>query len=667
MRLGVCYYPEQWQESQWLQDAQMMRELGLRIIRIGVFTWTKLEPKPGIYDWDWFDQVISIFETVGLQVVIATPTAAPPAWLVHQHPEILPVNENGIQWKFGSGFHFCPNSTVYKTYVEKIVTALGKRYGSNATIIGWQIDNAFGSSHSTTCYCEGCDAAFQKWLQERYETIEQLNNAWGTIYLNQTYTSWEEVHIPNPNNKSKNPSHQLDYFRFSSFIVQNYAAYQIDLLKNHTKNQFVTHNFSYQDQNLDITKLSKFLDFVSWNSSPTGYAEMLAPLLYLPGEKTPDLAYEVGDPYITGFFHAWTRGICVEPFWVMEQQIGQIDWGKVNPGIRPGTIRLWTWHAVANGAEAVLFQRWRATRYGSGQFQSAFLRHDGSFDLGYAELSSMKPEAPVMTQLKDEPIKSTVAILVNYEDMWALDFQPHNDQINYQRVLFNYYRALSRLGISVDLVPIDKDLAEYRLVIAPILYLTDQELVNRLEAYVARGGAIVFGPRSGFKTVSNLVSEQSLPGALRSLVGGWVSDWQSLPDDVNFPFRSDIHGLRGEAGNWIEAIHPDENEGVKILARYLGGPLAGSAAITEHAYGAGVTYYIGFNAKNEQIKQILGYLVSEICNENVLDLPDGVVVNQRGNHRIAFNFTRNEKTIVLDDKMTTIPPRDFRFFLRDWS
>jgi beta-galactosidase len=354
-----------------------------------------------------------------------------------------------------------------------------------------------------------------------------------------------------------------------------------------------------------------------------------------------------------------------EPFWVMEQQIGQIDWGKVNPGIRPGTIRLWTWHAVANGAEAVIYHRWRATRFGIGQFQSAFLRHDGGFDVGYTDLSSMKPEAPVMQQLKDEPIKSTVAILVNFEDMWALDFQPQNDQINYRRLLFNYYRALTRLGVSVDLVPFDADLSEYRLVIAPILYLTESEIVNKLEAYVARGGAIVFGPRSGFKTTSNLVSEHSLPGALRSLVGGWISDWQSLPEDVNFPFRSEIHGLRGDAGTWIEAIHPDENEGVRVLARYLGGPLAGSAAITEHAYGAGVAYYVAFNAKNEQIKQILAYLVTEICNENVLDLPDGVVVNQRGNHRIAFNFTRNEKTIVLEDKMTTIPPRDFRFFLRD--
>ncbi len=665
MQLGVCYYPEQWPESQWLQDAQMMRGLGLRIVRIGENAWTKLELRPGIYDWGWFDRVIATFEGEGMQVVIATPSAAPPAWLAHQHPEILPVDENGIRRKFGSGDHTCPNSPVYKIYVGKMVTALAKRYGSHPAVIGWQVDNDLGQSHSIACYCAGCEAAFQRWLKIRYGTIKAINLAWGTVYANQTYSDWAEIQTPDPKGQQCNPSHLLDFCRFSSAAVKDDLDYQLGLLRKYTRDQFVTHNFSYQAGNLDFHKLSQGLDFVSWNSSPTGYAERLAPVLYLSGEKTPDLAYEVGDPYITGFFHAWTRGLRQAPFWVMEQQVGQIDWGTINPGIRPGTIRLWTWHAVANGAEAVIYHRWRATRFGKGQLQSAFLRHDGSFDLGYTELSSMKPEAPVMQQLEDVPIVATVAIVVNVEDLWALDSQPHNEQINYRRTLFNYYRALSRLGVSVDLVPFDADLTEYRLVIAPILYLTGQEQASRLEAYAARGGAIVFGPRSGFKTDSNLVSELSLPGALRSLVGGWVSGWQSLPEDVNFPFRSEIHGLRGEAGNWIEAIHPDEDEGVKILARYLGGPLAGNAAITEHAYGAGVTYYIGFHAKNDQIKQILAYLVSEICNETVLDLPDGVVVTQRGNHRIAFNFTRNEKTIVLDDKMTIIPPRDFRFFLRD--
>jgi len=223
------------------------------------------------------------------------------------------------------------------------------------------------------------------------------------------------------------------------------------------------------------------------------------------------------------------------------------------------------------------------------------------------------------------------------------------------------------LGINVDLVPANTDLSDYRLVIAPLMYIVNQEITDHLEAYVARGGTLLLGTRSGSKNESNIMVNEPLPGLLRALVGGTISEWQSLPTGVHFSLRSEIPGLTGEAGFWTEAIEPDNNEIVNVLVRYLGGPHSGKAALTEHDFGAGNVFYLGFYPNHEQLKALMKFFVRSVRCEGILDLPDGVIVIPRGNHRIAFNFTRNEKTFVMDDQMVTLPPRDIKFFLRDWS
>jgi beta-galactosidase len=295
------------------------------------------------------------------------------------------------------------------------------------------------------------------------------------------------------------------------------------------------------------------------------------------------------------------------------------------------------------------------------------LKHDGWVDMGYKEISNLLPEAPVMQQLRDEPLSSPVAILTRFDDLWAIKIQPHRKDYDYLRTTFSFYRALVELGINADLVPYDADLSQYHLVIAPLMFIGDPDIIARLEAYVARGGSLLLGPRSGSKNESNVMVNEPLPGLLRSLVGGTISDWQSLPSDVQFAIRSEIPGLYGDVGIWTESIQPDDNEIVNILSRYLGGPMSGRAAITDHDFGAGKVYYLGFYPNHEQLKSILKFFMKSLNYESILDLPDGVVVIQRGHHRIAFNFTRNEKTFVLDDQMVTLVPRDIRFFLRDWS
>ena len=667
MRLGVCYYPEQNAEVLWQKDAQAMRELGLRIVRIGEFAWYMMEPKKGEYDWKWLDRILEILQAEGIQVVLSTPTSAPPSWMIFENPDILPVSENGICKNFGSRRHYCPNNPVFQEYTRKIVTELANRYGKNPTVIGWQIDNEFGAHNSIRCYCDRCVNKFRDWLIKRYGSLEVLNNSWGTVFWSQVYSDWREIFPPNLTVASPNPSQALDYQRFASDSFIKFQKIQVEILINGTENQFITHNPDFDSFELDIHKLGSDLDFLSWNSFPTGHAEKLTKKLYAPWDKIPDFSYDVGDPYITGFIHAWVRGAKSQPFWIMQQQVGQTNWGEINPGIRGGTVRLWTWHAVASGAETVIYFRWRATRFAQENYQSGLLKHDGSPDIGFKEIANLLPESPVLQQLKEEPLNSPVAILTNFDDLWAIKIQPHRKDFEYLRTVFGYYRTLTELGISVDLVPYDSDLSDYRLVIAPLMFIVDQEVTNQLEAFVARGGTLLFGARSGSKNESNIMVNDPLPGLLRSLVGGTISDWQSLPGAVQFALRSEIPGLTGEAGIWTEAIRPDDNEIVNVLARYLGGPLSGKAALTEHAFGAGNVYYLGFYPNHDQLKVILKYFLQSVRCEGILDLPEGVIVIQRGNHRIAFNFTRNEKTFIMDDQMITLTPRDIKFFLRDWN
>jgi len=665
MRLGVCYYPDQWPEERWNIDAKLMHDLGLKIVRIGEFSWSKLEPQKGNYQWKWLDKIVQTCSSEGLDVVLATPTAKPPNWLLNEDPDIRVKTENTFKKVFKTNINICLNNPTYIEFTFNLVSELAKRYGGNSKIIGWQIDNKFHTDQMSQCFCDHCAKKFQQWLKDKYISLDKLNQDWGSIYWGESFDNWDQIRLLKSSEGYESPSYKLDIQRFRSDSIIKFQKLQVDTIKAYTTNQFVTHNFSFSNYEIDFFKLGESLDFVSWNSFPTGQAETLAKSFYGPKELVPEFVYDVGDPYITGFLHNCARGSKNSQFWVMEQQCGHIDWGSINPGIRIGAMRLWTWHAVTCGAESILFSKWRSPRYSNDQLEAGILRHDGTPANGFQEIVNMLPEAPVLVQVDEVPLVTKVAILTRYDDLWALSMETHRKDLSYLRLVFRNYRVLTSLGVSVDITTYESNFSDYRLLIVPVLYLSDAALVSKLEAFVAQGGSVLFGPRSGFKNESNVVVEEPLPGLLLNLVGGKISNWQSIPDFVRFSIRSEISELSGEASVWIEAIIPEENESVNILARYVGGPLSGRAALTVHSFGAGNAYYLGFYPTFDQLKAIIKYLIQHEGCGNVLDLPDGVIVNQRGNNRVAFNFTRNEKTFVLDDELVTLPPRDFRFNLRD--
>lgn len=664
MRLGVDYYPEQWPQEGWGTDARLMREAGISVVRIAEFAWAKMEPAEGVFHWEWLDRAIEVLAGEGLGVILCTPTAAPPAWLSHACPDTLPVNAQGQRFHIGSRRHYCPNSLTYQDATRRIVAAMARRFGEHPAVIGWQLDNEFGCHNTTRCYCDNCRAAFRLWLEDRYGTLDALNAAWGAVFWSQTYTDWAQIDLPNLTVAVPNPSHLLDFGRFASDSYLAYQQLQIDLLRPHiSSNQWITTNLMQDMYDIDYHALAEPLSFVCWDSYPTGQREHTAPRLYLPGETPFPFAYDLGDPLVTGFGHDLVRGLKQAPFWIMEQQPGQINWAEANPGLRPGAVRLWVWHAAASGAESVVFFRWRAGLQAQEQFHAGLLHHDGSTDLGYREALALTAEMADLESFTRPPHQAQAALLLTYPDLWALGFQPHNHSFSLVRHLFVYYRAFQRLGIPVDFVSPQASLERYRLLVAPTLFLGDEALAQTLSRYVQQGGVLLMGVRSGFKTPTNLVTDQPLPGVFRPLLGTVVTDWHSLPSGVAYDLGSGIPGLEGAASLWAEALQPDwpPPKGGSVagpLASYTGGPFAGRPALTERMFGAGRALYLGWFPALDQARALLAYLADKVGLERIADLPEGVVAVRRGEKTVLFNFTERDLALVVRGQSLTVPARD---------
>lgn len=668
MILGVAYYPEHWPEARWPEDARQMKALGLQVVRLAEFAWSRLEPQPGQYQWDWLDRAIDVLAGEGLQIVLGTPTAAPPAWLARQHPEILPVDAGGDLRQFGSRRHYCPNSPLYRQYSVAIAAAMAAHYAAHPALIGWQIDNEFGGGNTARCYCPRCAAAFRGWLQQRYGSLEVLNQAWGAVFWSQEYDSWEQIEPPVRTVAPPNPSHVLDYQRFASDSYVEYQRLQVEALRPYLPRgadgrplQWITHNFMGLYQDLDQFALAGDLDLATWDSYPSGNLDRWRGLLYPPAGPDPAAVYapDLGDPQVTGLAHDLTRGLKRAPFWIMEQQCGHINWGRYNPGVNPGATRLWTWHAVASGASAVIYFRWRACLYAQEQYHSGLLQHDASPGVGYGDLLQLQGERAALDALAAEPLSpAPVALLFDFEDLWALNLQPHRQDFNYLRLLFPYYQALQDLGLAVDLVHPTADLSAYRLALAPTLHLADAALAERLAGYVRSGGYLLLGVRSGFKERSNRVTDQPLPGPLRACSAAVVTAWAALAPGAGCELESALPALAGPAETWIERLELAGDPPGNILARYASGPYTGAPALAARRLGQGVTYSLGFAPSRAQAKAVLSHLAGELALPIVAGLPPGLVAARRGQYQVFLNFSERALTLEYAGQAYTIPARD---------
>lgn len=658
MNLGVCYYPEHWPESRWSTDAKLLHDAGLTIARMAEFAWSKLEPRPGEFDFGWLDRAIETFARENQSIVLGTPTASPPSWVSRGYPETLPVDMQGRVINFGGRRHYCANSPIYRELSARIVDAMAGHYGADARVIGWQIDNEFGEGDTTRCYCQNCATAFRVWLERKYKTMAALNDAWGNAFWSQEYSDWSQIAPPNlMGSHSPNPSHALDYYRFASDSFCEYQQVQIDALRAFIPgDQFITHNFMGLFPDLDAYALAEPLSFVTWDSYPTGHTDRAGPIMNHADDG--EYAYDVGNPYLVGLEHAVVRGSKQGlPFWIMEQQAGNVNWGTYNPAPRPGVMHLWLWHNFFAGAETTVFFRERATWFAHEQYHSGLLNHDGSPAQGYLDIQSFSEQRALMQSLQDTHVKNDVALLISYEDLWALELQPHAQDFNYWNVVLTWYAALIRAGVPCDVISKDADLSNYKLVVAPSLHLADDALSAHLTKYVESGGLLVLGIRSGFKTPTNKVTGEPLPGALCTLVGATVTSWQSLPPDITMPVALMWRGWqRINAARWLETLEV-ESDSAGVIASYVGATastpqLDGRAAMTVNQVGAGRVLYCGWLPDQAQADSLVGMLLPEAQVEPVGIVPQGVMVGRRVRDGKTcwglINFTDGEKRVWLN-------------------
>lgn len=569
MKLGVAYYPEQWPETHWRLDAKMMTEIGLTYVRLGEFAWSLLEPEEGKFDFAWLERAIEIVRREQLQVILGTPTAAPPPWLTSKYDIFQRDQDRNLRGP-GSRRHACANNAVYLERSRRIVTALAQRFGQNEGVIGWQVDNEFGCHGTTWCFCDACQAAFQRWLKAQYKTLERLNEAWGTVFWSAIYTDWSQIPLPWAAPAQHNPSLQLDFRRFSSASWVDYQKMQIAILRRHAPNQFITHNFMGSSEGgadqQDYYDLAVDLDRVAWDNYPQG---------------------TLGPDHVA-LNHDMMRGFKRKNYWVMEQQPGVVNWHPYNRPVPPNLARLWTYQGFGRGAEAILYFRWRAARFGQEQYHTGVLRQDGAPTRLYHEARQVARELQEIPAFSRRPAR--VAILFDYADWWALQIDPHQQDFSYLKLVRDIYRDLWAAGVSVDIIRRSDDLNDYEVVIAPAPILINGADAARWQHFVAGGGRLMVTFRAFVKERSNIWTDQPLPAHLGSLFGVQVAEYLGLPPDM----RGAARDVTGQSSfpywRWAEILEPTTAQPLLLYNQFY---WRDRVAATKNEVGQGRVVMVG--------------------------------------------------------------------------
>jgi len=627
-RFGVDYYPEQWPEERWEVDAQLMSDAGFNVVRLAEFAWVKMEPQEGVFDFNWLDRAIEIFNQKGISVILGTPTASPPPWLAHKTPEILRVREDGQRVAYGARRKNCPNHPIYRERSRSITNTMAEHFAGNTTVIGWQIDNEFGDR----CYCDICRKEFQTWLQQRYGTLDELNTRWGTVFWSHTYSDWEQISLPlSTLGAPPNPSLALDFRRFMSDTYIAFQQEQIEILRSKCPPHFITHNlmgFGYGG--LDYFDLAKPLDFVSWDNYPIGF--------WHEGKYTPSSA---------ALSHSAMHGLKDKNFWVMEQQAGPSGWQTVSFTPRPGVLRLWAYQSIAHGADGVVFFRWRTARFGAEQYWHGLLEHDGRAGRRYNEIKQMGAELiRVGNQILGAETKSKVAIIQSYHSRFAFQVQGNSDEFSYEKHLAQIYSALWKRNIGVDVVSSTATLFKYDLVIAPALHVLTDEIAANLLDYVRSGGTLVVTPRTGVKDIANVVVNQPLPGLLADVCGVVVEEYDAITPDLTQAITFDVDELAGQSlpvQTWCDILLP---QGAEVIAHYAQDYYAGKPAATRNQFGQGQAIYLGALGTDAFYESVLGWLLSQKGIKSSFEAPADVEITVRwqGDKRLLFVLNHHSET-----------------------
>lgn len=617
-QLGTCYYPEHWPRTQWQEDAQRMANLGLTWVRIGEFSWGVIEPQPGELHWQWLDDAIEVLGSAGLKVILGTPTATPPRWMLAKHPDMLAWDEAGRPRKFGSRRHYCFSHLGYRQESVRITELMAQRYGDNPHVQAWQTDNEYGCHDTTYSYSPAAEQGFRVWLAQRYGTIEALNEAWGNVFWSMQYSQFSDIDLPNLTVTEANPAHSLDFRRYSSDQVVAFNRAQCDVIRQYSEAP-ISHNYMGWVTDFDHFDVSKDLDFVTWDSYPLGFLE---DRVGADSERQQHYAQQ-GDPDFQAFHHDLYRAMGkAGRWWVMEQQPGPVNWAPYNPAPLPGMVRLWSWEAFAHGAEAVCYFRWRQAPFAQEQMHSGMLRPDSEPAMCWPEVEQLASE--LLSAKQVVPYAAEVALLFDYDAEFAWNVQPHAAGSHYFQLVFETYKSLRKLGLSVDIVcPKNMQLEQYKLVLAPGLMTLSEAAKAQLQAATA---TVIMGPRSAAKQ-----EVMQIPDALAPNLAGVnlkVTHCESLRPDrpIELPKGGVVKTYREHTQSDMHVIEKAIDD-VPVLLQQ------------------GDFFYLSAWLNMDALVPIL----EERCLDLGIDLcpmPKGVRRRQTGNETFWFNYGPVEQTVA---------------------
>lgn len=623
---GGDYNPEQWQEEVWNEDVRMFQLAGIDVATLNVFAWARNQPDEDTYDFSALDATIDRLYKNGIYTCLGTSTAAHPAWMAKKYPDVLRVDYNGRKRKFGGRHNSCPNSPTFRKYSERMAEKLAERYKDHPAVLVWHVNNEYGGY----CYCDNCTESFRHWLKEHYQSIEAVNQSWNTAFWGHTFYDWDEIVPPNAlseewdGNRTNFQGISLDYRRFQSDSLLECFKIERDAIRKHTPDIPITTNLMGLYPELDYFKWGKEMDVVSWDNYPS-----------------------IDTPIsMTAMTHDLMRSLkSGKPFMLMEQTPSQQNWQAYNSLKRPGVMRLWSYQAVARGADTVLFFQLRRSIGATEKFHGAVIEHVGhEHTRVFRETAALGKELGQLSDhIIDARVEAKAAIVFDWENRWGIDLTSGPSvALDYVKEVHKYYDALYQQNIQVDMIGVDEDLSKYDLVIAPVLYMVKGNYHEKLEKFVADGGTFVTTFFSGIVDEHDLVTTGGYPGKLRKLLGIWSEEIDALHPDVynRIVIKEKTDHLEGEylCNILFDLIH---SEGAEVVAEYGDDFYKGMPAVTKNKFGAGEAWYIASSPDSKFLQDFMADLCMDKEIKPLLASDPSVEVSQRVKADQTYLFVMN--------------------------
>lgn len=636
---GADYNPEQWIDDKgiWDEDMRLMKLANCNEMSVGIFSWAKLEPREGEYDFSFMDEIIEKIGKNGGKVVLATPSGARPHWLADKYPEVLRVNENGDRIHFGGRHNHCYTSPIYRKKVKQINELLAQRYGNNETVVVWHLSNEYGGR----CYCDLCQNAFREYLKKRYDNdIHKLNYAYWSTFWSHTYDSFEQIEAPAPLTDRGMHGLNLDWKRFCSYQTLDFMKMEIAALRKYNKDIPVTTNMMPGFYDLDYNTFAEDLDVASWDSYPDWHSP-------------EGLRWA----WVTGFWHNYFRALKDRPFMLMESAPGLVNWKTYNKLKRPGMDVLASLQTVAHGGDTVQYFQYRKSRGSVEKFHGAVVDHVGTENTRiFKEVSKTGEILKKIDEVAGSVVKARVAILFDWDSRWALDdSQGFQKQRYYNQTLEDYYKPFWSRGVAVDVIGPNKDFSKYDLIVAPMQYIASNEMIDKIEKYVNEGGRYYATYMLGMVDDTDLCHLGGFPGGkLKDVFGIWNEEIDTL-----YPHERgevEMNGKKYANKDYAELIHL---QGAEALAKYTKEFYAGMPAFTVNNYGKGKAYYQAFRDEGDFQEMIMPQILKELGIEPVIPaLPrEGLTANVRTDGENTYLFVQNygdekQENICLGDAYT---------------